>query len=162
MVELYSGTTAESTHFLQYIRPYNNAFMFTSFGVHLDRKLAIRYKRIYTFRAQDHTSKAPIVSQVAAIWYEDEDATEIIERNIIVQKHDGYGQQIRYYFGCYDSLQYPLLFPYGEPGNVLFTHGLLEHPKLSTGPSHLVWFYILKPWFDITLRFIRVLNLHFV
>lgn len=52
MVELYSGTTAESTHFLQYIRPYNNAFMFTSFGVHLDRKLAIRYKGIYTFRAQ--------------------------------------------------------------------------------------------------------------
>lgn len=202
LLELYSGTTPQSTHFLQYIRPYNNAFMFTSFGVHLDHKVAIRYKGIYTFRVQgqiyhfinslypagvrpsylqlyfydtakevtnrirsddelepimiqkiidilnktnpyaiffrnlqnipnlhkceihlkanpemkDHTSTAPTVSQVAAIWNEDEEAPEIFERNIIVQQHDGYGKIIRYYYGCYDSLQYPLLFPYGEPG----------------------------------------------
>lgn len=38
------------------------------------------------------------------------------EIEITFQKHDGHSKRICYYYGCYDSLQYPLLFPYGEPG----------------------------------------------
>lgn len=64
----------------------------------------------------EQTAQAPTVSQVATIWIEDEDATELQERSIIVQKQDGHSKRISYYYGCYDSLQYPLLFPLGEPG----------------------------------------------
>ncbi|KAG5537451.1 hypothetical protein RHGRI_024770 [Rhododendron griersonianum] len=66
---------------------------------------------------EDSTVLPPTVSQVAAIWIEDEDATELQERDIIVRKQeDGQSQKINYYYGCYDPLQYPLLFPSGEPG----------------------------------------------
>lgn len=34
---------------------------------------------------KDHTASAPTVSQVAAIWLEDPDATEVRERDIIMQ-----------------------------------------------------------------------------
>lgn len=54
----------------------------------------------------------PTVSQVAAIWIEDNNAEKLRERDIIVQQHDGHSQKVRYYYGCYD----PLLFPLGEPG----------------------------------------------
>ncbi|XP_058216366.1 uncharacterized protein LOC131327288 [Rhododendron vialii] len=67
-------------------------------------------------QVQDYTALPPTVPQVAAIWLENEDTPELQERDIIVHKHDGHTQKISYYYGCYDSLQYPLLFPLGEPG----------------------------------------------
>ncbi|PON70500.1 DNA helicase Pif1-like [Trema orientale] len=59
---------------------------------------------------------APSVSQVAAIWVDDDISAEHRSRDIIVSCHDGESHKIHYYFGCYDPLQYPLLFPYGETG----------------------------------------------
>lgn len=50
--QLYSGLITESIHFMKYIKPYNDAFAFTSFGVHLDLQFAKRVSGIYTFRAQ--------------------------------------------------------------------------------------------------------------
>ncbi|XP_058202827.1 uncharacterized protein LOC131317285 [Rhododendron vialii] len=200
--QLYSGLGADSAHFLQYVKPYNEIFAFTSMGVHLDPVYAKRTNGIYTFRAQgqiyhfidslypseempsylqlyfydtqkeielrmgdkdklqphiisglintlranpysqfsrslsdlpnidecqiilranptteDSTALPPTVSQVVAIWIEDEDATELREHDIIVRKQeDGHSQKISYYYGCYDPLQYPLLFPSGEAG----------------------------------------------
>ncbi|KAG5537863.1 hypothetical protein RHGRI_025085 [Rhododendron griersonianum] len=67
-------------------------------------------------KVQDYTALPPTVPQVAAIWVENDDAPELQERDTVVQKHDGHSQTISYYYGCYDSLQYPLLFPLGEPG----------------------------------------------
>ncbi|KAG5561561.1 hypothetical protein RHGRI_004566 [Rhododendron griersonianum] len=67
-------------------------------------------------KVADYTALPPTVPQVAAIWLENEEAPELQERDIIVHKHDGHSQTISYYFGCYDPLQYPLLFPLGEPG----------------------------------------------
>lgn len=64
----------------------------------------------------DKTYDAPTASQVALIWKDNEDASELRERDILVEKHDGHSVAIKYYYGCYDPLQYPLLFPYGEPG----------------------------------------------
>ncbi|KAG5557535.1 hypothetical protein RHGRI_007692 [Rhododendron griersonianum] len=50
-------------------------------------------------RAEDSTALPPTVSQVAAIWIEDEDATELRERDIIVRKQeDGHSQKINYYY----------------------------------------------------------------
>ncbi|KAL7230042.1 hypothetical protein ACSBR2_008561 [Camellia fascicularis] len=59
---------------------------------------------------------APNTSQVAAIWHENDDNLDYRERDILVHKHEGQSQRIRYYYDCYDPLQYPLLFPFGEPG----------------------------------------------
>ncbi|KAG5524887.1 hypothetical protein RHGRI_031532 [Rhododendron griersonianum] len=67
-------------------------------------------------KVADYTALPPTVPQVAAIWLENEEAPELQERDIIVHKHDGHSQTISNYFGCYDPLQYPLLFPLGEPG----------------------------------------------
>lgn len=199
--KLYSGFGPDSMDFLQYIKPYNDIFAFTSMGVHLDPVYAKRTNGIYTFRAQGQiyhfidslypsgqmpaylqlyfydtekevenrkadkdklrediiselidvlntnpysqffhslreipnieeyeirlkanpqinhqTAQPPSISQVAVMWIEDEEAAELNERDILVQKHDGHSQRISHYYGCYDPLQYPLLFPLGEPG----------------------------------------------
>ncbi|XP_073302966.1 uncharacterized protein [Primulina huaijiensis] len=59
--------------------------------------------------------KAPY--QVAAIWFEGNDSVNIpYDRDIVVHGNDGLMHQIMYYFRCYDPLQYPLFFPYGDSG----------------------------------------------
>ncbi|KAL7257397.1 hypothetical protein ACSBR1_003658 [Camellia fascicularis] len=58
---------------------------------------------------------APSASQIVAIWIANEAGTEFKERDIIVQPVSGHSKNVRCYFGCYDPLQYPLLFPFGEP-----------------------------------------------
>ncbi|XP_031125091.1 uncharacterized protein LOC116027528 [Ipomoea triloba] len=58
---------------------------------------------------------SPTASQVAAVWIEDYDGVED-NRNIRVYAHCGRSQNIQYYYGCYDPLQYPLLFPFGDVG----------------------------------------------
>ncbi|KAG6717889.1 hypothetical protein I3842_04G122900 [Carya illinoinensis] len=54
--------------------------------------------------------------QVAAIWVENEDADQLRGRDIYVFSHSGGSHIVQYYFGCYDPLQYPLLFPLGDTG----------------------------------------------
>lgn len=44
----------KSKNFRTYIRAYNNMFMFTSFGVKYDKKLAKKICGMYTFREQLH------------------------------------------------------------------------------------------------------------
>jgi hypothetical protein len=39
-----------------------------------------------------------------------------MSQNIIVYSHSGCSHRVQYYFGCYDPLEYPLLFPYGDIG----------------------------------------------
>ncbi|XP_070677722.1 uncharacterized protein [Malus domestica] len=52
MVALFSDQTNEGRHFRQNIRAYNHAFSFTSMGVHVDERINISGRGIYTFRAQ--------------------------------------------------------------------------------------------------------------
>ncbi|KAG5535834.1 hypothetical protein RHGRI_023563 [Rhododendron griersonianum] len=85
-------------------------------------------------KVADYTALPPTVPQVAAIWLENEEASELQERDIIVHKHDGHSQTISYYFGCYDPLQYPLLFPLGEPGRHL---GIKKIKRTSASRSCL-------------------------
>lgn len=59
---------------------------------------------------------SPSESQVAEIWIESDDSSITAERHIIVQSHTGHSDKVHYYFGCYDPLQYPLLFPYSDTG----------------------------------------------
>nr|GME10446.1 ATP-dependent DNA helicase pif1-like [Ipomoea batatas] len=62
------------------------------------------------------THNMPSASQVAAIWIEDNGDGLDGNRNIRVHAHSGRSQYIQYYYGCYDPLQYPLLFPHGDIG----------------------------------------------
>lgn len=55
--------------------------------------------------------------QVAAIWVEDDSSRDYSSQDIIVYNHFGTSHKVQYYFGCYDPLQYPLLFPYGDIGS---------------------------------------------
>ena len=58
----------------------------------------------------------PTVSQVAALWVEGEGAEQTYSRHIQVYTNGGESRRVQYYYGCYDPLQYPLLFPLGETG----------------------------------------------
>jgi hypothetical protein len=55
---------------------------------------------------------APLSSQVVAIWVDENASKQHMSRDIIVYSHSGRSHRVQYYFGCYDPLQYPLLFPY--------------------------------------------------
>ncbi|KAL6564974.1 hypothetical protein OROMI_016424 [Orobanche minor] len=58
----------------------------------------------------------PMVNQVAAIWNEMTDAPAMQPHDIRVYASSGKTHGIHYYYGCYDPLQYPLLFSHGESG----------------------------------------------
>lgn len=58
----------------------------------------------------------PTSSQVAAIWVEPESSSTERKRDILVFGKSGTNHKIMHYYSCYDPLQYPLLFPYGEAG----------------------------------------------
>ncbi|XP_073048807.1 uncharacterized protein [Primulina eburnea] len=58
----------------------------------------------------------PTADQVAAIWVEGNNPDIPYDRDIILHGTDGHKHIIKHYFGCYDPLQYPLLFPNGENG----------------------------------------------
>ncbi|KAL0298249.1 UNVERIFIED_CONTAM: hypothetical protein Sangu_3152400 [Sesamum angustifolium] len=53
---------------------------------------------------------SPAADQVAAIWVEGNDGDIPFERDIIVHSHSGDRHRIKHYYGCYDPLQYPILF----------------------------------------------------
>nr|XP_027082380.1 uncharacterized protein LOC113704703 [Coffea arabica] len=63
----------------------------------------------------------PSTSQVAAIWTEDENETVDRSAHIQVYTHSHTSHRINHYYGCYDPLQYPILFPRGECG---WHHGI--------------------------------------
>ncbi|KAL6586200.1 hypothetical protein OROMI_002844 [Orobanche minor] len=56
-----------------------------------------------------------MVNQVSAIWNEMTDVPAVQPHDIRVYASSGKTHCVHYY-GCYDPLQYPLLFPYGESG----------------------------------------------
>lgn len=62
------------------------------------------------------TFNYPTVSQVAAMWNETDGQRGDLSKEIRVYTHDGRTQIIKHYFGCYDPLQYPLIFARGETG----------------------------------------------
>nr|DAD32814.1 TPA_asm: hypothetical protein HUJ06_011665 [Nelumbo nucifera] len=59
---------------------------------------------------------APSTDKVAAIWIEGSNGSGQEERDIVVHACSGSRHRVKHYYGCYDPLQYPLLFPKGEVG----------------------------------------------
>ncbi|KAL6585014.1 hypothetical protein OROMI_004303 [Orobanche minor] len=58
----------------------------------------------------------PTVNQVAAIWHEIIGVPAAQPHDIRVYTSSGQTHRVHYYYGCYDPLQYPVLFPFGEIG----------------------------------------------
>ena len=58
----------------------------------------------------------PSASQVAAIWVDGDSSAGSSSQDIRVSAHGGEVHRINYFYGCYDPLQYPLLFPFGDTG----------------------------------------------
>ncbi|XP_075077583.1 uncharacterized protein LOC107786932 isoform X3 [Nicotiana tabacum] len=61
------------------------------------------------------TYNLPSSSEVAALWLE-ENSTDISAPYIRIYTHSNGARLVHYYYGCYDPLQYPLLFPFSENG----------------------------------------------
>ena len=57
---------------------------------------------------------APAMEQVAAIWQDESDEKNKFQRSIMVYPNSGRPYFIRAYYGCYDPLAYPILYPGGE------------------------------------------------
>ena len=72
----------------------------------------------------------PSASQVAAIWTESEDQSSDRRAHIRVYSRSAGSHRIQHYYGCYDPLQYPLLFPRGECG---WHHGIKRLHKRKRG-----------------------------
>ncbi|GER39179.1 DNA helicase homolog [Striga asiatica] len=74
---------------------------------------------------------SPTAEQVAAIWVEGNNANLPFQHDIVIHAHSGDRHRIKHFYGCYDPLQYPLLFPRGETG----WHQNIN--KLPTTNSHI-------------------------
>ncbi|XP_074304620.1 uncharacterized protein LOC141639371 [Silene latifolia] len=95
------------------INPYASFFRsLREIGIHEESRIVIRADPTQDQR----TYNAPTASQVAAIWVEDEGSSEHLRHDIVVYARSGISLRVRHYYGCYDLLQYPLLFPYGDTG----------------------------------------------
>lgn len=68
------------------------------------------------------------VFQVAALWVEGQENRETNRRDIRVYTHGSHSKSIEYYYGCYDPLQYPLMFPFVE----LSWHGGIPKKERKT------------------------------
>ncbi|KAG5586208.1 hypothetical protein H5410_046642 [Solanum commersonii] len=55
----------------------------------------------------------PTTSEVSTIWL-DEGVHTRLKPDIHIYPHSNKSQLVNYYYGFYDPLQYPLLYPYGQ------------------------------------------------
>ncbi|KAK4371836.1 hypothetical protein RND71_007220 [Anisodus tanguticus] len=76
---------------------------------------------------------SPSIDQVAAIWIDGNNANILFEREIVVHEHSGNRHRVKHYYGCYDPLQYPMLFPKGEGG---WHQGIRKHRNAYEQTAH--------------------------
>ncbi|GAA0166737.1 hypothetical protein LIER_43765 [Lithospermum erythrorhizon] len=64
------------------------------------------------------TYNKPTCTKVAGMWLESESDNPIESElwDIRVYTKSGRSHRVQYYYGCYDPLQYVLIFPNSEPG----------------------------------------------
>ncbi|XP_009792308.2 uncharacterized protein LOC107799576 isoform X1 [Nicotiana tabacum] len=58
----------------------------------------------------------PTTTDIAAIQVDENDSDATHTPHVQIYTHSDNTHKINYYFGCYDPLQYPLLFPFGQGG----------------------------------------------
>ncbi|KAL0553767.1 hypothetical protein IC582_007671 [Cucumis melo] len=96
----------QNNPYTQIFRSLENIKSFEDIHIHIASDVKVD-QRVYSM---------PTTDQVAAIWIEGNKENVPFERDIVVHAHSGSRHRIKHYFSCYDSLQYLLLFPKGEPG----------------------------------------------
>lgn len=58
----------------------------------------------------------PSSTEIAVIWIDENDRDFVHVPHIQIYTHNNTTQRANYYFGCYEPLQYLLLFTYGQSG----------------------------------------------
>ncbi|XP_075500132.1 uncharacterized protein LOC142538720 [Primulina tabacum] len=109
----FKDTLTQKLMYILSKNPYENFFHGLNSVANLDEyKIGLQADPI----TDQQVFNEPTVSQVAGIWLETDDKNRNTGQHIQVYPKNSCPQIIKHYFGCYDPLQYPLIFPNGEPG----------------------------------------------
>ncbi|KAK9690194.1 hypothetical protein RND81_09G110600 [Saponaria officinalis] len=156
LVHLFTSKEEYAINFRKYARLYNNIFAFSSIGGNFDVNTK---KGIYVFKLHGqiyHNVPSLIPSDAQPrylqLYFYDELHKNVIDilmhitqtnpyakffgthsesPHILVTGKSNESHRIMNYYGCYDPLQYPLLFPRGECG---WNQGL---PKITIGRTQV-------------------------
>ncbi|XP_021770442.1 uncharacterized protein LOC110734584 [Chenopodium quinoa] len=78
---------------------------------------------------------APLSDEVVVVWPDGASPNQISTSHILVYGKSAQTHRICHYYGCYDPLQYPLLFPHGECG---WTQNLKKRIAIGKNQTHQV------------------------
>ena len=87
-----------------YVRVFSWIQNFDEYKIELNTTISVDQRRY----------NAPATKQVAAIWQDGSDENNKFKRSIMVYPNFGHPLFIRAYYGCYDPLACPILYPGGE------------------------------------------------
>ncbi|XP_074288893.1 uncharacterized protein LOC141614038 [Silene latifolia] len=114
------------------MNPYTQFFRsLREVGIDEESRILIKSDPIQDQR----THNTPTASQVAAIWVDDENSSHPPRHDIVIYAVSGTSHRILHYYGCYDPLQYPLLFPFGESGWHRRIYRVNSHPRRRPEPQ---------------------------
>ncbi|XP_021775482.1 uncharacterized protein LOC110739322 [Chenopodium quinoa] len=111
----------ECNPYAQFFRSLREISVVESTEIHLNRNPVLD-QRVYN---------APTANEVAVIWLEETSSSQYSSPHIISYGRTNRAHRIMHYYGCYDPLQYPLLYPHGDCG----WHEGLE--KIDTADSEI-------------------------
>lgn len=95
------------------VNPYAQFFRsLREFNIVADSKIKISHNLVLDQRVYNSRTS----NQVAAILVDGTNSHEINSPDIIVVGKSEKSHRVMHYYGCYDPLQYPLLFPRGDSG----------------------------------------------
>lgn len=121
----------EGNPFARFLRKLKDYPSLDNLQVCIEKDVSL-HQRVYN---------SPTADQVAAIWIEGNDPSENVQRDIIVHAHSGAPYRVKHYYGCYDPLQYPILFPGGEIGwhqNIKKTNDVVKGTvRQDTDPNEI-------------------------
>ncbi|XP_021744716.1 uncharacterized protein LOC110710693 [Chenopodium quinoa] len=99
--------------------------------IHADTRIVLNQAPVLDQRVYN----APAVDEAAAIWPESASSSQSLGPHILVSGCSDKSHRIYHNYGCYDPLQYPLLFPRVECG---WTQGLKKNSHPSRRSADLV------------------------
>ncbi|KAH9622274.1 hypothetical protein KSS87_001374, partial [Heliosperma pusillum] len=85
-----------------------------------------------TANVDQRVYNAPTSDEVAVVWSESSSSSASSSPHIMVTGNNNASHRIMHYYGCYDPLQYPLLFPAGDSG---WAQNLEKKNKQNRAPS---------------------------
>nr|XP_027101001.1 uncharacterized protein LOC113720276 [Coffea arabica] len=125
----------QTYHFIKDLIPHEQKTVYLQLYFHdteheLENRLATSEKLTESASHSENDQRVwnqPTASQIAALWVEGQKSGKRYKRHIQIYTKEGKDHLVQYYYGCYDPLQYPLLFPFGETR---------WHPEELIGAEH--------------------------